>query len=148
MKRRLLKEDRLPPRLPVGFSSKISQQINSIYTNNINNGDALYRWLDYIEGISRYMSNPVIAWDYTNRHRQWPNGARFVEDLGYNVGYKIISDRVTKSPFVYIFSVSLRPEEFGLNVPTPLKEGKRNIRLSESTLRRIIRNVLVETIYS
>lgn len=148
MKRRLLKEDRLPPRLPVGFSSKISQQIDSIYTHNINNGDALYRWLDYIEGISRYMSNPVIAWDYTNRHKQWPNGARFVEDLGYNVGYKIISDRVTKSPFVYIFSVSLKPEEFGLNVPIPLKGGKRNFRLSESTLRRIIRNVLIETIYS
>ena len=147
MKHSSLTEDKLPPKLLVGFSSAIAKQIDRIYSCNQNNGEAIYQWLDYLDWVLDYMSNPVIAWDNINKHRQWPNETRFVSDFDINVGYKIIADRRTNKPFVYLFRVNLKLEEFGLT-PPPLEENKSRLHLSESQLRRVIQRTLINVLYS
>lgn len=147
MKRSLVKEDKLPSKLIVRFSSKIAKEINAIDSFNHNNLDALYQWREYLDGIKRYISNPVIAWDYTNRYSRFPNGAVFIEDFGYNIGYSIKNDNITNQPYVYVFMMNLNPEEFGLKVPLTLKENKR-IKLTESQLRSIIRKTILKTFYN
>ncbi len=142
MKQYLLKEDRLPTKLTVVFSPKISKQINIIDEYNYNDIDNIHQWYDYLEGIKRYITNPVIAFDYTNRYRSFPNGTRFIHDFDYNIGYTIKSNKYTNSPYVYIFNVNLKPEEYGLKVPPTLNENKRIIPLTESHIRRIIRQTL------
>ena len=138
MKRYLLKEDRLPTKLTVVFSPKISKQINIIDDYNCTNIDDIYQWYDYIEGIKKYISNPVIAFDYTNRYRSLPNGTRFIHDFDYNIGYTIKTNKNTDSPYVYIFNVNLKPEEHGLKIPPTLQECKNVVRLTESDLRFIV----------
>lgn len=147
MKRFLVKEDKLSSKLAVRFSSRIAKEINSIDDYNQYNVDALYQWRDYLDGIKRYISNPVIAWDYTNRYSRFPNGAVFIDDFDYNVGYFIKTDNITNQPYVYVFMVNLNPESFGLKVPSTLKENK-SIRLTESQLRHIIRKTLQKTLYN
>ena len=51
MKQYWLAEDKLPPRLFVTFSSKISKEINSINTYNQDKIEALLRWRNYLNGI-------------------------------------------------------------------------------------------------
>ena len=62
-KQHRLFEDKLPPKLFVGFSSKITKNINVINSYNQNNINGLTQWRDYLNGIRTYLSNPVIAWD-------------------------------------------------------------------------------------
>ncbi len=85
MKQYQLYEDRLPSKLLVRFSYDISKKINTIDSYNQNNIGAVSQWYDYLDGIKSYLSNPVIAWDYTNRFSQFPNGARFIRDFDYNL---------------------------------------------------------------
>ena len=82
------------------------------------------------------MSNPVIAWDYTNRFSRFPNGTRFIKDFDFNVGYAVKTNSTTKQPYVYVFMVNLRPEEFGLEIPPTLKENRGG------TFSRIISEVI------
>lgn len=75
-------------------------------------------------------------------------GGRFIRDLGYNIGYTIINDNATGQPFVYIFMADLKPQEFGLKVPSNVKESKQHITnamnqtiyLKESELKQMIEN--------
>ena len=78
--RHSLKEDKLPPKLFVIFSSNIQSKINAIDNHN-NNNECLSNWYEYIEGLKRYISNPAIAFDYTNRFSTFPNGAKFIRDF-------------------------------------------------------------------
>ena len=87
-----------------------------------------------------YLSNPVIAWDYVGRHTQFPNGAKFIRDFNYNIGYTIKTNDTSNRTYVYVFMLNLNPEEFGLKVPPTLKENK--IVLTESNLRKIISETL------
>lgn len=112
-----LKEDRLPSRLFVGFSSNITKQIEAIKNYNQNNIDGLSKWRDYLDGMKKYISNPVIAWDYTNRHQRFPNGTMFISDFDYNIGYTIKTNNTTQQQYVYVFMANLKPDEFGLIVP-------------------------------
>ena len=112
-----LKEDKQVPKLFVAFSSKICKQITEITSYNQNNLEGLSQWYDYIDWVRKYMSNSVIAQDYTNRYKQGRNGARFIKDLGLNVRYTVLSDCATDVPFVYIFMIDLKLEEYGLKVP-------------------------------
>lgn len=146
MKRCRLKEDKLPQKLPVKFSSAISKKIDAIDAENQNNGDALFQWRDYLEGIVTYISNPVIAWDNMGRYPRFPNGAIFISDFDYNVGYTVIIDNVTNRTCVYVFMVNLNLEEFGLKKPPTLKENK--IVLTESNLRKIISETLIRLLYN
>ena len=123
MKRSWLKEDKLPSKLIVNFSSKINGYIKDVSDLNQNNVEALSQWSDYIEGIKSYLSNPVIAWDNMNRYPRLRNGGRVIKDFDYNAGYTILADYVTGQPFVYVFMLNLKPEEFGLQVPTNRTEA-------------------------
>ena len=114
MKRSWLKEDKSPSKLIVNFSSKINGYIKDVSDLNQNNVEALSQWSDYIEGIKSYLSNPVIAWDNMNRYPRLRNGGRVIKDFDYNAGYTILADYVT---------VNLKPEEFGLQVPTNRTEA-------------------------
>lgn len=146
MKRYELNEDRLPSKLTVLFSQKIRREIESIEIQNQNNIDGLYKWRDYLNGITNYLSNPVIAFDYTNRYSRFPNGAIYNRDFDYNVGYVVKTNNSTNQSFVYVFMVNLKPDEFGLKVPSNVKESKqhntnrvkRTICLTESELERMI----------
>ena len=141
----MIKKDRLPPKLPVVLSSKISRKISAINAYNQNNTDEISQWYDYIEGMIDYLSNPVIAWDYMGRHSLFPNGARFIRDFNYNIGYTIKTNSTSNCAYVYVFRLNLNPEGFGLRVPSALKENK--IVLTESNLRRIIFETLKRFLY-
>ena len=45
-----------------------------------------------LNALKIYLSNPSIVWDNTGRYIQWQNGARFINDFGYNVAYSIVND--------------------------------------------------------
>ena len=144
MQRYQLNENKLPYRLFVKFSQKIVNDINQIYSYNINNDEAISQWSDYLEWIKDYLSNPSIAWDYANRYTRFPNGAIYLSDFHCNVGYAIQYTRNTQQPYVYIFMANLKPEEYGLKVPPTLNENKQPTNrivyhLKEYQLRRIIR---------
>ena len=148
-----LKEDRLPPKLPVRFSFQINSTIKSICDYNKNNIEGIRKWSEYLNGVKSYVSDSVIAWDSTNRHIEFPNGAKFIKDFGYNVGYKILEDRNKQNSFVYIFMMNLNIEEFGLQYPLKIIEKKqyntmnntkKRIRLTESQLHRIIKEAINE----
>lgn len=141
MKQRRLSEDRLPPRLIVIFSSKLSKEINAIDNCNQNNIQGLAQWYDYLEGIRNYISNPVIAFDYTDRYIQFPNGARYIRDFDYNVGYTIKTNNKTQEAFVYVFMLNLKPYEFGLKTPQT-KNGNSPIQITESDLKMMVRKVI------
>ena len=66
-----LNEDRLPSKLFVGFSSKITNEIENIDDYNQNNIEGISHWHNYIDGIRSYISNPAIAFDYTNRYSRF-----------------------------------------------------------------------------
>lgn len=137
-----LNEDKLPSKLFVRFSSKIDKNIKEIFTYNQNNIDALRYWLDYIESILNYLSNPSIAFDYTNRYICFPNGTRFIRDFDYNIGYTIKTDNTTNQVYVYIFMINLKLNEFCLQIPPNLNESKRFIHLTESYIKHIVRKTL------
>ena len=46
-----LREDKLPSKLFVNFSSKIVQKINTIGAYNQHNGVALAQWSEYLDGV-------------------------------------------------------------------------------------------------
>lgn len=131
MRQQLLKEDRLLPKLFVRFSSKIANEINAIDTFNQGNLNGLSNWHDYLDGMISYISNPVIAWDNTNRHQRFPNGTRFIADFDYNVGYTIKTNNTTQQQYVYVFMANLKPEEFGLIVPQINESIKKALSLIE-----------------
>lgn len=140
-----MNEDKLPPKIPVRFSTKVSSKIDSIISHNKGNIQAISEWLEYLETVKNYVSNPVIAWDYTNRNIQLKNGTKFIQDFDFNIGYTIITDYTTNSPFVYIFMVNLKPQEFGLR---ECKRRRNAVTITESKLRRIIAESIRKILYN
>ena len=120
-----LNEDRLPLKLSVVFSSEIRKRIETIYSCNQENADGLSQWYDYLDGIKSYLSNPAIAFDYTDRYPKFPNGAIFNRDFNYNTAYVVKTDKHTNQQFVYVFKVNLNLEEFGLKSPSTISETIR-----------------------
>ena len=137
-----IKEDKLPQNLSVRFSAAINERIKTIANFNRYNTEAMFQWYNYLDGIKRYLSKRTIAWDNMGRYTRWPNGTRFISDLGYNVGYSILNDKITNKDFVYIFKVNLAPEEYGLKLPPTLNENKKIIPLTESHIRQMVRETL------
>ena len=134
-----INEDALPQKMPVRFSAKVTSKIDSIISRNQNDKQAISRWLEYLETIKNYVSNPVIAWDYTDRNIKFPNGTRYIRDFDFNIGYSIITDYATNAPFVYIFMVNLNHQEYGL------KENKHRdkaIIITESYIRSMVRECI------
>jgi len=142
-----LNEDKLPLKLLVIFSSKIRTNIDAIVHYNQNNTEGLSQWYDYLDGIRNYISNPVIAYDYTNRYSKFPNGAIYNRDFDYNAAYVVKTNNTTNQPYVYIFKMNLNTEEYGLEIPPTLDENKqrnnmsktkRTINLNEFDLRKMV----------
>jgi len=135
-------EDKRQSRLLVTVSPNIQQEINDIEYYNHNSIDALCQWYDYIETLKNYISNPVIAFDNVNRYTHYPNGAIHLVELGFDVTFIIKNNERTNKTYVYVFRIELKPEEFGLYIPT-LNERKRFKKhthiITEFQLRRIIR---------
>ena len=136
MRQHYLNEDKLPPKLPISFSAKISKQINAIYACNQDNTDALCQWDEYIEGLKSYISNRSIAWDYNNKYPRFPNGAIHLEELGYDVTFIVKTSHRTNRSYVYVFMLNLKPKEFGLKVPP-----KRN----NPTTNNVVQNISVDS---
>ena len=113
----MLNEDRPPQRLFVSFSKGIINKIKLICDYNKNNIDGVSKFCDYIKGLKRYISNPVIAFDYTNRYRRFPNGAIFINDFGYNTAFITKTDERINRSYVYVFKIDVNLEEFGLKSP-------------------------------
>ena len=87
----------LPKDLYVIFSSQITQGIETIDAYNTNYKEGVNQWYNYIDDIHNYLSNPSIAFDYANRFPKFPNGAKFIGDFDYNVGYSVKRNRFTKN---------------------------------------------------
>lgn len=136
-------EDISATKLKVIFSSKIIHDIYSIRTINQNNLEGLSQWYEYIDRIKKWLSNPSIAWDYANRFTKFPNGARYISDINYNIGYTVKTNQY--GAYVYVFMINLNLEEFGLlkeniiqNVHNIMKTKKKVIKLTESDLHNMI----------
>ncbi|MCF0218993.1 MAG: hypothetical protein HUK14_04350 [Muribaculaceae bacterium] len=152
-----LYEDKRCKRLPVWFIPTISQKIASITEYNKQNIISIKQWKEYIDGIKSYISNSVIAWDNMNRYPLLPNGAKFNNDFNSGIGYTIKFNKYTKLPYVCVFMINLKLDEYGLKDPSKITESKRNntmnrtrkrIRLTEGQLKRIIKESLNELGYS
>jgi len=138
MKLLWLNEDKLASRLFVRFSSKLMKEITAIEIYNQHNLEAIHKWRDYLDGIKRYISNTVIAYDYTHRYPRLPNGSIFNRDFDYNVGYSVQTDKTTNQSFVYVFMVNLNTEEFGLKVPSVTNEAKQRIEAIRKAVMPIL----------
>lgn len=143
-----LREDKSSAHLPVRFSKKISNKINSIVENNAQNADALNKWLDYLDWIKNHISTRTIAWDYANQHIKFPNGTRFISK--FNIGYTVKCDRA--GAYVYVFLLDLKLEEFGLKIIDSISEcypsDIRPKEISKETLYRIMSEQYERYLYS
>lgn len=121
------------PKLPVRFSPEIDYEIDTVCARNINNDEGLIQFAKYIEGLKKYISNPVIAWDNMDRYYHHPNGETYLDELGYDIGFIIKEDDENKT-YVYVFYLNLNLDDFGL-----CESRRKNIiRLTSSDLKRII----------
>lgn len=119
-----LTEDIKPQPLAVTLSSQINNKIAEIGEYNRDNVEAREKWHDYLDGIKNYLSNPSIAFDYANRNIRFPNGAYFIRDFDYDVGYAI--KYFNSKAYVYIFKMNLKPAEFGLRVPPTVESANKD----------------------
>ena len=81
--------------------------MDTIHTLNQDKIENLYQWYSYIDEVQNYISNRVIAWDYNSRHIRFPNGAFFIKDFDYNVGYTI-KNNAQNQTYVYVFMMNLK----------------------------------------
>lgn len=147
MKHYLLKEDNPLPRLDVVFSNKILIKIEDISTTNIYNKEELSLWNSYLDGMVRWISNPVIAWDNTNRYYHDTDGTTRITEHGYDVSFVIKTNRKTGKNYIYLFDMKLNYENFGLKRPRYFMENidkqTRLDRIITETLNRVIRESIL-----
>lgn len=127
MKQTYLNEDKKPTKLPIIFSPEIIEKMELIANHNKDKKEELAEWYNDIEGIKSYISNPSIAWDYNGKCKRNQNGELFIKELGHEVLYSIKTDKNTDKNYVYILKLNVKPDEFGLDIPSDLKESKQNI---------------------
>lgn len=120
-------EDKKPPKLSVTLSTKIVENIVQIIKHNKDKKEELTEWYNDLAGLKNYIANPSIAWDNNNKFKHSTNGEIKFEELGHKVSYSIKTDKNTGKNYVYIFKLNLKPDEFGLDIPSNLKESKQNI---------------------
>ena len=155
MEQHLLFEDKYPPKFLVLISSKILKDIEFVLRYNRNNTEGIYRWREYLNLVKDYLSNRTIAFDYANRDSRLPNGTYFLNDFNCGVGYTIKYNKFTKQPYVYIFMLNMKLEDFGLefpnitesnNITKTRSKSKSIIRLTESDLCYIVKNCINEVL--
>lgn len=115
-----LKEDKTLPKLPIIFSTEVSNKIDEVFDFNKNDDNALSQFNDYIEGLKSYISNPVIAWDNMGRYQHSANGQVHIRELGYDVTF--IIDVSTDKNFVYVIELKLKTKDCEWKLPPYLDE--------------------------
>lgn len=143
MNRYCVKEDKRLPKLSVRFSPDIAARIETVNARNFDNQEALSQWNDYIDGIIQYISNPVIAWDNTNRFHHTSNKETFIDEMGMDIGFIIETDSTTNQ-YVYVFYLDLKTEDYGLNESIK----KKSVIVTEAKLRRIISESIRRVLYN
>ena len=153
MIKKILNEDKRPQKLSIWFIPKISDKITEIIEFNYNNQSALTQWEESIEGMKDYISNPVIAFDYIKRCRHNPSGTMCNNYFGYNITYAIKQNKISGIPYVCIFDINLKLEEFGLKDPSkiqeykqPIDEAVQVIHLTESDIQKMVIRVIQEIV--
>lgn len=116
MKKTYLCEEEKPKKLYISVSSRIRNNINNIYAFNQENFSSLSQWSEYLKNLENYISNPVIAFDYSNRLFHYPNGAIHLVEMGYDVTY-ITKTNNNGQVYVYIFKIDFKLNDFGLKDP-------------------------------
>lgn len=134
----MIREDRLPQRLPVIISSAIQYEMTSIERRNMQDEDAICQWKDALSAVILQVSNPSIAWDNLGRFRHNANGETYANIYGHDIAYTIQTDNDGKN-YVEIFYFDLSPEEYNLR---ERKYKKGVLIINESSLRSIIRESL------
>jgi len=133
-----LNEDTLPKKLEVKFSNEISNLIEDVDFQNQFEIETITNWHNYIEGLICWISNPVIAWDNTNKYEHdYANNITHINDNGYDVTFMFNTDKTC----LIIIKANLKYEEYGLEYSSLYENHstrKKHI-LNESQLRRIIR---------
>ena len=144
MNRDRLYEEKLPRKFTVILSPKIIREMEEIYRLNSNKVNELYQWYSYIDDVQNYVSNRAVAWNYQAGNIRFPNGALFIKDFDYNVGYTIKTNKYTEQTYVYVFMMNLKTEEFGLKRPPVIQESKkkRQIVIKEFQLHSIIHKTI------
>ena len=127
MKLTTLNEDKKLPKLPVTLSSEIIERIDKIVDYNNDKKEEISNWYEGIEGFKNYISNPTIAWDNNDKFTHSPNGETIIKELGFEASYIIKTNKKTGKNYIYVFKLTLKPDEFGLDIPSDLKESKQNI---------------------
>lgn len=148
MKQHCLKEDKLPPKLIVYFTSNIKSKIEHIAQYNQKNIEGKAQWKKYLRWISNYIANPTIAWDYSNQFKHTSNGTVHFRNFGYKVDYIVKIDKEVNQAYICIMKIDFNLAEFGLEMPPLLNENKRTIQLTESQLRNIIRRTILDALYN
>lgn len=144
MKQYQLYEYKSPFKFATCFSPEFEEKIEIIKAYNQNNEYAITQLKNELLAILNHISNPSIAWCYSQKYKQNSRETIFSRILGYDIIYNIVTDNNGAS--VCIIDINFNPEEFGLKTPQ-LNENnvikKRKILyLKESQLRQIIREVI------
>ena len=111
-----------------GLNKKIwiIEKIDRIADYNKYKKEKISEWYEGIDGFKDYISNPVIAWDYSDKFTHTSDGETIINELEFEASYTIKTNKNTGKNYVYVFKLTLRPDEFGLDVPSSLKESKQN----------------------
>lgn len=145
IKRRLINEDNLPPKLPVVYSDEIMHKIENIKDYNQFEKDGLSKMFSHVKGVENHISNRAIAFGYGINYKMKPGKTVLIHDFG--VAYRLVNN--ADRTFVEIVWMDLNLEDFGLEVPPMMNENKQSkkhtkkiYRLNESQLRRIVMDVI------
>ena len=142
MKKYCLKED-IRLKLPVRFSDKLVEKIDDVNFYNRFETENFNEWINSLMGIVSWVSNLNIAWDNRNEYIHYNNGDTYIPR--YGILFEIlnyIDGQGLEHNFVYVLDVDINPQDYNLKVPPYLNENKSVISLTESHLRRIVRETL------
>lgn len=64
------------------FSTEIAEKILQISEHNKDKKEELAEWHNSIDGLISHISNPVIAWDNTDKCKRERNGVLHLKELG------------------------------------------------------------------
>lgn len=147
MMQKILKEDFRLSKLSVRFSNELKDKIVDIWITNICDKEGLSLWYEYFLGMIRWISNPVVAWDNTNKYYHDTDGTTRIVEHVYDVSFLIKTNRKTGKNYIFIFDMKLNYENFGLKRPPYFMENidkqNRLDKIITETLNRVIRESIL-----
>ena len=143
MKRYCLNEDVKLKKLPVRFSDELAEKMDDVVFYNRFEVENLNEWINDIVGITSWLSNPAIAWDNRNVFIHYNNESTYISR--YGILFQIlnyIDKQGVEHNFVYVLDVDIKPQNYNLRVPPYLCENKKTISITESRIKRVVRETL------